>query len=208
MKRCSLLAAATVAALAFGAPASAKELTRVAICGQAGGCGVIQEPKRLRLVPMGGETSVAVPPRQPYYVLTYTIEHGGESEELGVLYLPESNLLAANGVAPGEMVWLPIGNPRSAELLRDVVAGIEPYPATRVWPWPHGLKSTYRVIPDDAIPASVPSASQPRAARGPDADELAFAPVVAVAAAIPIGLAALVLLLRRLTAHQPRDELA
>jgi hypothetical protein len=198
------LTLAATAALVLVASATAKELTRAAICGRHDVCAVIRDPQRLRVVPTGGATSVAVPPRQPYYLLTFTIEHGGRSEDLGVLYLPESNLLAANGVAPGEMVWLPIDNPRSAELMRDAVATIEPHPEPTTWPWPHGLKSIYRVIPDDAFPPSAPSSSHPHAVQSLRPGEDRIVPVIAVAVAL--GLAAAALLLRRLAPHEPRDE--
>ena len=204
--RASASTLAAAAALVLVASASAKELTRATICGRHDVCAVIRDPEGLRLVPTGGATSVTVPPAQPYYLLTFRVDHGGRSEDLGVLYLPESNLLAANGVGPGEMVWLPIGNPRSERLMRDAVARIEPHPEPATWPWPHGLKSTYRVIPGDALPPPAPSSSQPHALQGLRPGEDRFVPVVAVAVAIALGLAAAVLLLRRLAAHEPRDE--
>jgi hypothetical protein len=150
---------AAVAALAFAAPTNAKELTRVKLCGLRDDCATITDREQLRLVPMGGATSVAAPRPEPYYLMILRINHGEESEDLGLIYLPESNLLAANGVGPGEMVWLPISNPRSAELMRNAVVGIEPHPPNPGG-WPHGLKSTYRVIPDDA--AGIPRPSTPR----------------------------------------------
>jgi hypothetical protein len=140
---------AAIAALAVVAPASAKELTRVAVCGLGDACARITDPEQLRLVPVGGATSVAAPRRQPFYWMVLTIAHGEDSEDLGLYYLPESNVLGANGVNPGRLVWLPISDPRSAELMRNAVAGIEPHPAP--WAWPRELKSTYRVIPDDAV---------------------------------------------------------
>jgi hypothetical protein len=71
----SVLAAA--AALVLAGTASAKELTRVAICGRADVCATISDPDRLRLVPMGGATSVGAPPLQPFYWMRLTISEGG-----------------------------------------------------------------------------------------------------------------------------------
>jgi hypothetical protein len=200
--RCALpLALACTAALALASPATAKELTRVTVCGERDECAVIDDPERLRLVPLGGSTSVAPPPLQPFYVMTLTIEHGGDAEEgLSVYYVRDANLLAANRVTPGKLVWLPIDDPRSRRLMRDVVAGIEPHPAPSTWP--RELKSTYRVIPDDELgDVQVPSAAPPvRQSR--DESRSAYW----VAAAIALGLAAATLLLRRLASHQARDE--
>jgi hypothetical protein len=149
---------AAVAALAFVAPASAKELARVAVCGLHDACTRITDPEQLRLVPVGGATSVAAPRPQPFYWMMLTIAHGEDSQNLGPLYyLPESNLLGANGAMPG-LVWLPISDPRSAELMRKAVAGIERHPARGGWP--RELKSTYRVVPDDEATAPEPSSSR------------------------------------------------
>jgi hypothetical protein len=199
--RVSAVVLAAVAALAVAAPATAKNLTRVTICGQRDDCAVIDDPERLRLVPLGGSTSVAPPPLQPFYLTILRIEHGGDAEEgLSVYYVRNANLLAANRVAPGELVWLPIDDPRSRRLMRDVVAGIEPHPAPSTWP--RELKSTFRVIPDDELgDVQVSSAARPVRERR-DEDRSAYW----VAAAIALGLAAGALLLRRLSSHQARDQ--
>jgi hypothetical protein len=200
-RRALLLASAGVAALAFGIPAQAKELTRVTICGLRDRCAVITQPEQLRLVPLGGSTSVAAPPLQPFYWMTLTIEHGDEAEEgLGVYYVRQSNLLAANRVAPGRLVWLPITDPRSARFMRDVTRGIEPHPAP--WSWPRELKSTYRVIPDDEL-ADVQVSSPSRVVR-PSREEGGSR--IWFAGAIVLGLAGAGLFLRRLAAHQARNQ--
>jgi hypothetical protein len=194
---------ATMAALVFAAHATAKELTRVTVCGQRDKCAVIDDPERLRLVPLGGSTSVASPPLQPFYLMTLTIEHGGDAEAgLSIYYVRDANLLAANRVAPGKLVWLPIDDPRSRTLMRDVVAGIEPHPAP--WTWPRELKSTYRVIPDDELgDVQVPSAAPPVRQSRHESRSAYW-----LAAAIALGLAAAASLLRRLSSHQARDQLA
>jgi hypothetical protein len=195
---------AAVASVALAAPATAKELTRVTICGQRGDCATIVDAERLRLVPVGGATSIAAPRPEPFYWMTLTIAHGGESEEQGLAYLPESNLLAANGVAPGAMVWLPIGNPRSAELMRAAVQRIEPHPAPPAWP--RELKSTYRVIPDDAIGVQPPPSRSREAAPNAGRSEDGRPSVVWLAAALALALGALASLLGRLPPHQAGDE--
>jgi hypothetical protein len=200
-RRTPTLLAAVAAALALAGPASAKELTRVAICGRADVCATISDPDRLRLVPMGGATSVAAPQVEPFYLLVLTVSDGSDSEQGGLYYLPESSLLAANGADAGTMVWLPIADARSRALMRDVVAGIEPHAAPPAWP--RELKSTYRVVPDDAF--ALPESPAPRAggeAGGGRAVRLA-APLV-----IALALAGLALLLRRLASHEPRHQRA
>jgi hypothetical protein len=181
----------TGAGLTFAGPAAAKELTRVTLCGQGYDCVTIRDRERLRLVPMGGETSVPAPPRQPFYVMHLTIGHGEESDVLGVYFVPESNLIAANAAMPGQLVWLPIRDPRSAKLLRDAVQGIEPYPTLSAWP--RELKSTYRVIPDDAVGVAQPSAPERDAPRGGRSED-ARTSLVWLSAAIVLGLAALIAL--------------
>lgn len=184
---------AALAALAFSAPAAGKELTRVSVCGLR--CATISDREQLRLVPLGGATSVAAPRPQPFYWMILTMVHGEESEHLGLYYLPESNLLAANGAKPGRMVWLPIGDPRSAELMRNAVAGIEPHPAPAAWP--RELKSTYRVIPDDAIGMARSPSPRNEARPAPTRTGDAGGPAVWLLGAIVLAVAATAAFLRR-----------
>jgi hypothetical protein len=203
IRRALVLASAGVAVLALGAPAQAKELTRVTICGLRDRCAVITDREQLRLVPLGGSTSVAAPPLQPFYWMTFTIQHGDDAleDEVGSFYyLREADLLGANHADPGRLTWLPIGDPRSARLLRDATRGIEPHQAPPAWP--RELKSPYRVIPDDELVAPQPSYTArpwaPPREQGPSA--------LWLVAAIVMGLAAAALLLRRLATHQARNQ--
>jgi hypothetical protein len=155
---------AALAALAFGGPAAAKELTRVTICGRADACATITG-KDLGRLPLRADATAAAPALGPFYWVTLRVEDRGVTENLGVLYVADADVLAANGWLPGELLWLRIGDPGSARLLREAVRDIEPYPAPNAW---HpGLKSTYRVNLE--VPATLPSFSPRREARGTSA---------------------------------------
>jgi hypothetical protein len=155
MKRFSLAALFVLTALVCAAPAAAKELTKATLCGQDDECTAITDPDKLRQVPRGGATSVPAPALQPFYVMSLTIDHGGKSGPLLLYYLPLENLLAANGELPGEMVWLPIADPKGKAILREAAKGLTPFRAPSAWP--RELKSYYRVIPDDQTPQSLSS---------------------------------------------------
>lgn len=181
-----------ITALADAAPAAAKELTKVTLCGQGDECATITDADYLRPVPMGGATSVPAPPTQPFYTVQLTIDHGGESDYFLLYYLPRGDLLAANGEKPGTMVWLPIADRQGKEILRKATKGLDAFPAPNAWP--QELKSHYRVIPDDQLPAeaSPPStASPPERDAGPIAAEDEGAPAVWLYAAVSLFLAAL-----------------
>lgn len=196
MKPLPLSALLVIAALAYAAPAAAKELTKITTCGQGDRCASITEADQLRQVPMGGATAVPAPPQQPFYTLQLTIDHGDESDYLLIYYLPRAELLAANGAEPGTMVWLPITDPQGREILRRATKDLDAFPAPNVWP--RELKSHYRVIPDDQLPAA---ASPTSAAAGPErnaaesADEHTGASVVWLYATVSAGLAVLASLL-------------
>jgi len=161
MKPSSLPALLLVTALVCAAPAAAKELTKVTLCGQNDKCAAITDADKLRQVPRGGATSIPAPPPQPFYTLTLSIDHGDESGPLLIYYLPRNDLLAANGEEPGEMVWLSIADPQGKEILRQATKDLDPFPAPNAWP--QELESHYRVIPDDQTPRTLlpPSAASP-----------------------------------------------
>jgi hypothetical protein len=161
VKHVVLSALFAMTALVWVAPAAAKELTKVTVCGQDGECTAITATDQLREVPRGGTHSIPTPAVQPFYTLNLTIDHGGDSGPLLLYYLPREHLLAANGEKPGEMVWLPIADPQGKEILRKASTGLNPFPAPSTWP--RQLKSEYRVIPDDQTPQGLlpPSAASP-----------------------------------------------
>jgi hypothetical protein len=161
MKHSALSALFVITALVCVAPAAAKELTKVTLCGQHGDCTDITAADELREIPRGGAHSIPTPAVQPFYTMTLTIDHGGDSRPLLLYYLPREHLIAANGEKPGEMVWLPIADREGKEILRNASVGLNPFP--RPSTWPRELKSDYRVIPDDQTPQALlpPSAASP-----------------------------------------------
>jgi hypothetical protein len=192
MKHFALSALFVMTALVCVAPAAAKELTKVTVCGQDDECTVITAAEELRQVPRGGAHSIPAPAPQPFYTLNLKIDHGGESGPLLLYYLPRGDLLAANGELPGEMVWLPIVDPEGKEILRRSIKDLNPFPAPSAWP--RELKSDYRVIPDDQTPRSLfpPSAASPAGGEAaPAAEEEDGSRAMWIYAVVALGLAAL-----------------
>ena len=81
--------------LALAAPAAAKELTKVTVCG-ASGCTTITDRDELRRLPTGGDTTAPPPEPTDYYTVTYSVEHEGASNRFTMYYVPAANLLGAS----------------------------------------------------------------------------------------------------------------
>jgi hypothetical protein len=195
MMKASVVAAVLAPTVLAVAPAAAKELTRVELCGRGDECAVIADRGDRRRVPMGGATSVAAPPPRPFYRMILTIQHGDQADPFLLYYVPSEELLAANAAEPGEMVWLPIADAQGREVLRQATQGLDPLPAPAAWP--RRLASDYRVIPDDQLPAGgVVAPSSPAPETTASADEggsAVWLGGLAAAAAVGLtGLAALV----------------
>lgn len=193
MKHFALSVLFVMTALVCVAPAAAKELTKVTLCGQNDECTTITAADQLREMPRGGAHSIPTPPVQPFYTLNLTIDHGGDSGPLLLYYLPRAHLLAANGERPGEMVWLPIADPQGKAILRKASTGLNPFPAPSAWP--RELKSAYRVIPDDQTPQGLlpPSAASPAENEAaPVAEKDGNSAMWLIAFVVALGLAALV----------------
>ena len=103
MKRL-VFAFALLALLAVPAPAMAKELTKVEVCG-ADGCAAITGKTNLQNFGGSGEPDGSVAAPAPFYEIRYTIDAEGESSQWSSWYVPSAKRLAdgrrAGPVSPG-----------------------------------------------------------------------------------------------------------
>ena len=132
MKPVLALVACCTALLVLAAPAAAKEVTKVEICG-ASRCTTITDSDELRLLPTGGEATAEQPPPAGYYTVTFTVDHGAETNPITMYYAPAPNLLAGNPEFPGSLTWFGVYGP-ATDVIRDAVDGIDPFPAPKRWP--------------------------------------------------------------------------
>ena len=128
MKRIALVAAA---ALAFPAPAAAKEPIRATICG-ATACTTVTDRGTLRWIP-AGEASEPLGRAAPYYRVELVAgEYGNPHNQhsFAMYYVPSENAMA--WAESGTIRLHPIFGEPTTKLMRELVAGLRPFPAPRL----------------------------------------------------------------------------
>ena len=120
MKRL-VFAFALLALLAVPAPAMAKELTSVSVCGPDG-CNDLSGPGNLRDFPTGGEPTGQTPAPAAFYEVRYKIDADGHNDAWTTWYVPSAKLLASIGEREG-VTWMPLDAPELAALTK----GLKPF---------------------------------------------------------------------------------
>ena len=109
MKRL-VFAFALLALLAVPAPAMAKVLTNVSVCGPDA-CAAITGQTNLHDFGASGEPDGSVPGPAPFYEIRYTFDAEGESQQWSSWYVPSAKRLASVDERTG-VAWAPLGEPR------------------------------------------------------------------------------------------------
>lgn len=117
MKRL-VFAFALLALLAVPAPAMAKELTNVSVCGPDA-CAAITGETNLHNFGASGEPDGSVPAPAPFYEIRYTVDAEGESHQWSSWYVPSTKRHASVGERTG-VAWAPLDEPRLAALARSL----------------------------------------------------------------------------------------
>lgn len=117
MKRL-VFAFALLVLLAVPAPAMAKELTNVSVCGPDA-CAAITGETNLHNFGAGGEPDGSVPAPAPFYEIRYTVDAAGESHQWSSWYVPSAKRLASVDERTG-VAWMPVDEPRLAVLARSL----------------------------------------------------------------------------------------
>ena len=120
MKRL-VFAFALLALLAVPAPAKAKELTNVSVCGPDG-CNDLSGPGNLRDFPTGGDPTGQTPAPAAFYEVRYTIDADGHNDAWTTWYVPSAKLLASVNEREG-VTWMPLDAPELAALTK----GLKPF---------------------------------------------------------------------------------
>jgi hypothetical protein len=120
MKRL-VFAFALLALLALPAPAMAKVLTNVSVCGPDA-CAAITGETNLHDFGASGEPDGSVPGPAPFYEIRYTFDAEGESQQWSSWYVPSAKRLASVDERTG-VAWSPLDEPRLAVLAR----GLKPF---------------------------------------------------------------------------------
>src|SRR5688572_7402352 len=126
MERFAVVTCMALAALALPVLAGAKEISKVEICGEES-CRTITGAASLRGL-VGSDESMSKPAVAPgpYYRVTLTAKHEGDTESWSIFYVPAGDRLA-----------LPDGNweqvtGETAAAYREETAGLEPFPTPKI----------------------------------------------------------------------------
>jgi hypothetical protein len=143
---------AVAVALLAASGASAKELSAAQLCGDDG-CVSLSDRSSVSALLGGGGS--APPPPAAYFRLDVGFDppDGGPRYTHSYLYVPSSNLVAAEGPA-GDVVWYPA---QSQEMLEQAGRRLQPFAAPAAWP-----TSFADPLFNPAHPWSVPEAAGSR----------------------------------------------
>ena len=117
MKRL-VFAFALLALLTVPAPAMAKELTNVSVCGPDA-CAAITGETNLHNFGTGGEPDGTVPAPAQFYEIRFTVDAEGESHQWSSWYVPSAKRLASVDERTG-VAWAPLDEPRLEALARSL----------------------------------------------------------------------------------------
>jgi hypothetical protein len=126
------LVIAVVAGLALAPAAVAKNITKAQACGPDE-CVALQDRQVMEILNSGGSVSKP-PPSAPYLRLDFTFDGGGPNENsFSHLFVPSTGLIGANGETQQALLWFE-NDGVITERFRQVIRGLEPYPAPNTWP--------------------------------------------------------------------------
>ena len=122
---------AACAGLAFSTPALAKEPLRATICG-ASACTRVTDRATLNRIP-AGESTEPLGPAAPYYTVEVVAGERGNPQNqhsFSMYYVPSENAMA--WAESGTVRLHPIFGEPTTRLMRDLTAGLEPFPEPRL----------------------------------------------------------------------------
>ena len=125
MKRL-VFAFALLALLAVPAPAAAKEVTNVTMCGPDG-CKDFGSPSQLGGWPMDGGPNVQMPGPAAFYELKYTVDAEGARDTWSQWYVPSASVVASRDEREG-VYWMKFDHPALAAAAKDV----KPFPKPEI----------------------------------------------------------------------------
>ena len=150
------IALALTAAIAMAAPADAKEIEKLVVCG-ADRCSDATKQARGRRAEPDGAAATRPKQRAPYYLLHFAIgdRQGHVGAEFTSAWIPSKRLLRGRDEIGG-YTWIRVP-PALAHDLRRLTRGRRPFPARR-------LKLG---APNGAAPSSAPPVGQPTTESAP-----------------------------------------
>jgi hypothetical protein len=128
MKRCFFPLTAVVA-LAIAGPASAKEVSKVKVCG-ASGCHEASDKQLLAGFGDGGSSTSPPKSRGPFYNVTVTVNEGKAHDKWTIAYLPAGHLIRTQDPTDGQ-AWL-TADAATAALYTKLIGDLKPFSASRL----------------------------------------------------------------------------
>jgi hypothetical protein len=128
-----LAAIAVVLGLLAAPPvASAKEISKVSVCGASGQCTTYDKSDFKSLMFLADDAGPTDPPAAaaPWYRVRFTVEHGGSQDSWTVAYVPSADSLRVRDEA-GEFAWAAL-SPRTAAVLERAVRNLPALPKARL----------------------------------------------------------------------------
>ena len=173
------LASCLLGLVVVPAPAHAKEVQALSLCGAADCVGARGDELSTTIIEGAPPTSPPHEP-EPWYRARVTIGGGGHHESFRLIVLPRSGYLGGLGTAGYADDWMRI-NDRAAAVYRRLSRGLEPFPGSRL-----------AIGDDDETPAPAPEPA-PEASAVEQADDEGDGIAVAgiVAGVVLVGIAGL-----------------
>ncbi|MCW3049023.1 MAG: hypothetical protein JWO74_3307 [Solirubrobacterales bacterium] len=133
--RIAVVPAALAAALALAAPAGAKEISALTLCGTGGRCHPVPGGDRVRQAFMDGGSFITNSPdrRAPFFSVVATITEPGQRGAVGsytVRWVPSAGRIRSKGEFDRPMWTRP--DAATTRALRRAARGLEPKPAARL----------------------------------------------------------------------------
>jgi hypothetical protein len=135
MRRQLAVIAVVLGVLAAPAPASAKEISKVSVCGTTGQCTTYDKSDFKSLMFLANDAGPTDPPATaaPWYRVRFTVderEHGGGYESWTVAYVPSADSLRVRDQS-GDFAWVAL-NPRTAAVFKRAVRNLPAFPKARL----------------------------------------------------------------------------
>ncbi len=191
-----LLSAVLLLCLAFAAPASAKEVLSVKVCG-SNGCETSRDRELIAAMADGGDPVDPPSAASPFFRVRLTIgdDRGEVVERFWTHFVPKGELIRG-----AEGVWMPATDAYTSALKKVVNPSMEDYPASRLAKIVAGDRPapTYQAQVSSVVEPSQP----PPAADDGGIGVTTIAPIAAGALALA-GLVALIVRRRRRPVARP-----
>jgi hypothetical protein len=183
--RIAVVPAALAVALALAAPAGAKEISALTLCGAGGRCHPVPGGDRVRQAFMDGGSFITNSPdrRAPFFSVVATITEPGQRGAVGsytVRWVPSAGRIRSTGEFDRPMWTRP--DAATTRALRRAARGLEPKPAAR-------LGALYVPPPKAKVTEVVNPQAPPQAAarRGAPATAILVTGGAVLAAALAAG---------------------